>query len=129
MREENKSVIEFGTEIGPWEFEKISYIFKAVRERFGIDLWEKGTLVGVNPNSGYSWVWNENYPVSWYMPINCELRHEDVYALWSNPDDGDEHENEISNFSTADEIWKWVDELSGDAVVQTEEDEASQEGT
>lgn len=114
MRDENKSVIEFGTEIGPWEFEKISYIFKAVRERFGIDLWEKGTYVGVNPNSGYSWVWNENYPVSWYMPINCELRHEDVYALWSNPEDGEEHENEISNFSTADEIWKWVDELSGD---------------
>lgn len=38
MSREKESVIEFGTEIGPWEFEKISYIFKAVRERFSIDL-------------------------------------------------------------------------------------------
>jgi len=112
---DEKSVIEFGTEIGPWEFEKISYIFRAVRERFGIDLWVKGTQVGVNPNSGYSWVWNEDYPVSWYMPINCELRHEDVYAHWSNPDDGQEHECEISEFHSADDIWAWVDELSQEA--------------
>lgn len=111
MSPNEKSVIEFGTEIGPWEFEKISYIFKAVRERFGIDLWQKGTQVGVNPNSGYSWVWSDDYPVSWYMPINCELRHEDVYASWSDPDNGDEHEAEISLFKSADEVWEWVDEL------------------
>lgn len=108
---DQRSLIEFDVKIGPWEFEKISYIFRAVRERFGIDLWCHGTQVGVNPHSGYSWVWNEDYPVSWYMPINCELRHEDVYALWSNPEDGQEHECEISAFNSADDIWAWVDEL------------------
>jgi hypothetical protein len=109
---DQRGLIEFDVKIGPWEFEKISYIFRAVRERFGIDLWVHGTQVGVNPNSGCSWVWNEDYPVSWYMPINCELRHEDVYALWSNPENGDEHECEISAFNSADDIWEWVDELS-----------------
>jgi hypothetical protein len=117
---ESKSVIEFGIEIGPWEFEKISYIFKAVRERFGIDLWEKGTQVGVNPNSGYSWVWSENYPVSWYMPINCELTHEHVFAAWSNSEDGKEHEMEIVHFHNQDEIWQWCEECEANDKAEAE---------
>lgn len=102
---------------GEWEAEKIMYIFKAVRNVLGLQLWGEAQT-GVNPNSGYSWVWSEDYPVSFYMPISCEIRPEDVYVLWSNPDNGDETEAQLTDFHSIDDIYKWVEELEAEAGIQ-----------
>lgn len=101
---------QFPAECGEWEAEKIMYIFKAVRQCLGETLWGNA-MTGVNPNSGYSWVWSEDYPVSFYMPINCELQPNDVYVLWSNPEDGEEHERQLTDFHSMDDIYSWVEEL------------------
>lgn len=93
-----------------WEAEKIMYIFKAVREQLGVDLWGDAQT-GVNPHSGYSWVWSEHYPVSFYMPISCQLTPGDVWILYSDPDTGGEHEKTLVEFASMDEILAWVDDL------------------
>lgn len=114
---EQESMVVFPDGISPWEFEKISYIFKAVRERLGFELWHKGTQFGVNPNSGYSWVWSEDYPASFYMPINCELQPDQVYALWTNPENGDEQECELIHFNNDEDFYAWIEEQERSAEV------------
>lgn len=103
--------------IGEWEAEKIMYIFKAVRRVLGIDLWGE-SYTGVNPNSGYSWVWSEDYPVSFYMPIQCELTPDDVYVMWTNPNDGEEHELELTKFNSLDSLYQWVEKLESEYEAQ-----------
>jgi hypothetical protein len=65
---------------------------------------------GVNPNSGYSYIWSENYSFSLYMPINCELKKDDVYALYSSFKDGEETEVVLGN-QTLEELENWASEL------------------
>lgn len=107
MRKE-KPVQEFPAEVGLWEAEKIMFIFRAVKDRLDVDLWGSA-MTGVNPNSGYSWVWSEDVPVSFYMPISCELKHDEVYVLWSDPEDGEEFEAELTQFTSLDEICEWIE--------------------
>lgn len=97
-----------------WEAEKIMYIFKALRQRLNLDLWGEAET-GVNPNSGYSWVWSEDYPVSFYMPINCDLQESDVWVLWSNPENGDEQEAQLTDFNSVEDIYDWVKEQEEEA--------------
>jgi hypothetical protein len=64
-----------------WERKKAVFLM-GVAEELGIQLDSYGE-VAVNNNSGYTYLWNENYNFGLYMPINCELKKEDIYALWS----------------------------------------------
>lgn len=92
-----------------WERQKAIYILHQA-EQFGFET-TKETQLGVNLNSGNTWVWDEYWSVCLYMPINCELRMRDIWVCWTNPEDGEEHEESLGSFSDIDELQYWVAQL------------------
>lgn len=67
--------------------------------------------VAVNQNSGYTYVWSEDYNFSLYLPIDCELAKNEIYALWTNSDNGEEEEMQLSDDTSLDDIENWAEKL------------------
>jgi len=87
-----------------WERQKAVFLM-GVAEKLGYSLKDYGE-VAVNNSSGYVYVWSEMYNFSLYMPIDCELKKSDVYALWSCSICGQEEEyplNENDDLNTIEE--------------------------
>jgi hypothetical protein len=89
-----------------WEIEKASYIILTAKE-IGMQLDSYGE-VNVNTNSGYTYLWLEDYQFSLYMPINCELQRKDIYVLYSDPINGEETEESLEHFENINDIDKWI---------------------
>ena len=70
-----------------WEREKAIYLM-GIAEELGMDLEGYGDL-SVNKNSGYTYLWLEDYSFSLAMPINCKLQKSDVMVWFTNYDTGD----------------------------------------
>jgi hypothetical protein len=51
-----------------------------------------------NQNSGNVYLWLDDYPFTLYIGLGSD----DIYASWSNPENGDEEEIEIVGLSLAD---------------------------
>ena len=85
-----------------WELEKALYLIN-IANKIKMELNEY-TIIDVNNNSGYVYLWNENYNFSLYMPINCELQKSDVYALYSDFDNGEETEIDLSDINHVNEL-------------------------
>lgn len=103
--------------MGSWERQKAMYLIR-VAEDLGMDTEGYGELA-VNENSGYTYLWLEDYYFTLYMPINCELQLSDVYALYSCPYNGEETETclisdkkGIQTLTTLKDLEKWAEELS-----------------
>jgi hypothetical protein len=60
-----------------------------------------------NPNSGYTYLWLEDYPFTLYMYSDSE----DVWACWSNPEDGEESVTEVIDGMNLDLLYDWVYDL------------------
>lgn len=97
--------------MGKWEIEKAIFLQKTAVD-LGMDVSGYGEI-GVNPNSGYTYLWLEDYQFTLYMPINCELVKSDVWAIWTNLDNGDEEEMSLDDKTTLSDINQWVDDLQG----------------
>lgn len=69
------------SEMCDWERKKAVFLMGVAENDLGMDLSGYGE-VAVNQNSGYTYLWIEDYNFSLYMPINCELKKSDIYALW-----------------------------------------------
>lgn len=89
-----------------WEREKALYLVQAAEE-LGMNTEGYGELA-VNPNSGYTYLWLEDYPFTLYLPIHCELEEKDVWVMWTDPEDGEEVETTLDKFADIDEIYEWV---------------------
>jgi hypothetical protein len=94
-----------------WELDKANFLIQSAR-KLGMNLQGYGE-VAVNQNSGYTYLWCEDYQFTLYMPISCELDKESVYVLWSNPTDGEEIEESLVEFETISDIYRWVELLEG----------------
>lgn len=90
-----------------WERKKAVYLME-VAEDLGMDTSSYGTLA-VNPNSGYTYLWLEDYNFTLYMEINCKLCRDDVWVSIYNFDNGDEAETELGNMDM-EEIQEWIEE-------------------
>ena len=97
------------SELGNWERQKAIFMMH-IAEQFGLKL-SKYTELGANLNSGNTWLWDEDWSVCLFMPINCELKASDIWVCWSNPESGEEHELQLSEFDNILEMNKWVQEL------------------
>jgi len=95
--------------MGKWERQKAMFLIEKADD-LGMNISGYGEI-SVNPNSGYTYLWSEDYPFTLYMPINCELKDEDVWVMWTDPNDGEEHEDTLDEFETIDAIYAWVEEL------------------
>lgn len=103
-----KPALELPENVSLWEAEKIIYTFRAVKDRFDLDLFGDA-IAGVNPHSGYAYIWSESFPASFCMPIDCGLQHSDVWALWIDPENGTEYWAQITDFDSIDGLNKWVE--------------------
>lgn len=92
-----------------WERKKAIYLLD-VADDLGMDTGGYGELA-VNPNSGYTYLWLEDYGFTLYMPIDCELQKEDVYAIWINTYNGEEVELSLTESTTLEDLEDWVQEL------------------
>ena len=92
-----------------WELDKANFLIQTAR-KLGMNLKGYGE-VSVNQNSGYTYLWSEDYPFTLYMPISCELDKESVYVLYTNMENGDEIEESLVEFEDIDAIYRWVDLL------------------
>mgnify|MGYP006268780939 CR=1 FL=1 len=75
-----------------WERQKAMYIIQ-IAEELGMDIDGYGEI-GVNQNSGYTYIWLEDYQFCLYMPINCDLKKSDIYAS-CYAENGQEYEIEL----------------------------------
>lgn len=96
-------------EMDRWESEKAVFLQKTAIE-LGMDVSGKGT-VDVSPNSGYVYLWLEDYSFTLYMPISCELIKTNVSAIWSNPQDGEEMEFNLRKPTTLRHLEEWAERL------------------
>ena len=96
--------------LGSWETEKALYLCKVAKSNLNWDLSGFG-MCDVNPNSGYTYLWLEDYPVCLYMPIYCELSESEIWVMWTNSENGEEVEESLDKFEDMDEIYKWVKDL------------------
>lgn len=98
------------SKLGTWESDKALFLVNTAK-KLGMDISGYGELA-VNPNSGYTYIWLEDYPFTLYMPISCELTEEDVWVLWTSSEDGEETEDTLDTFMKADNplksIYEWV---------------------
>jgi hypothetical protein len=95
-----------------WEIEKASYLILTAKE-LGMDLQSYGE-VAVNEYSGYTYIWLEDYEFSLYMPINCELKRQDVFVLYTDMQTGEEHDESLAQFDVLNDIIEWIEEIKKD---------------
>lgn len=98
--------------MGDWERKKAIFLLK-IAEDLGINTGSYGELA-VNPSSGYTYLWVEDHNFCLYLPITCELTKSDIYAIWSNPEDGEEIEISLSDDTTLEDLEEWAEKLSKD---------------
>jgi hypothetical protein len=91
-----------------WERTKAMYLIEVAR-RLGMDSSGYGEI-GVNKNTGYTYLWLEDYNFTLYLPINCDLKVEDVMVLWTNSNTGEETEINL-NDNTLNDLIVWTDDL------------------
>lgn len=92
-----------------WERQKALYLVQ-IAESLGMDIDGYGQL-GVNNNSGYTYLWLEDYQFTLYMPIHCDLKKTDVSAIWTNSEDGTEEEFDLKTDTDLDDLEKWANDL------------------
>jgi len=71
----------------------------------GMDISGYG-MADENQNSGYVYLWLESYDFTLYIGLGSD----DVYALWTNMNDGEETEIEVGSMCLA-ELEAWCYEL------------------
>lgn len=100
-----------------WERQKACFLIE-IAEKLGMNLDSYGE-VAVNSTSGNTYLWSEDYNFSLHMPINCELKKEDVYALWTNSNDGEERETNIKDMDLK-AIEDWANKQEKSIEVEAE---------
>lgn len=98
--------------MGDWEVEKALYVALQGKQ---LRLADDGAIVDVNQNSGNVYAYYPDEDICLYMPINCELQKEDIYVIWSDPEDGEEFEVELGEKSKDDieryvKVWRYLAE-------------------
>ena len=92
-----------------WERQKAIFILSEA-EKLGINTASYGELA-VNPNSGYTYLWVEDYNFSLYLPINCELQKSDIIALWSCSECGQEEKTDLKESDKIEEIQERINDI------------------
>lgn len=94
--------------MGDWEKRKACFLINTALDlRMNLDGYGE---LSVNTTSGYTYLWLEDYNFTLYMPINCKITKAHVYALYTDPETGEEIETSIAGMGLC-EIEKWVNKL------------------
>jgi hypothetical protein len=93
-----------------WERKKAIYLMEIAENKLNMNLSNYGEIA-VNQNSGYTYLWLEDYNFTLYMAINCDLTINDIYVLYSDLETGNETEQTLNNFDDIDHIYKWIEKI------------------
>ena len=93
-----------------WERKKAIYLMNIAENKLNMNLNGYGEI-GVNNNTGYTYLWCEDYNFTLYMAINCNLIESDVYVLYTDFTDGEETEESLANFDNLEQIYDWCEEI------------------
>ena len=72
----------------------------------GMDISGYG-MADMNPNSGNVYLWLENYPFTLYIGLGSDT----IWANWSSPMNGEEHDIEVYEATTLDRLENWANDL------------------
>ena len=75
----------------------------------GMDISGYG-MADENNSSGNVYLWLEDYPFTLYIGLGSDT----IYALWSNPEDGEEIETEVEGKRLSD-LEDWAQKLYSEA--------------
>ena len=92
-----------------WERQKAIFLMNYAENTLGMNLSSYGEI-GVNPNSGYTYLWLEDYSFCLYMPINCDLSTDDIYCLWTNNENGEEIDMSCKDVISIKDLYDFVEE-------------------
>lgn len=87
------------------ELRKIALLMTKASD-LGMDLSGYG-FADMNPNSGHVYLWLEDYPFTLFISLGSD----DIWALWSNPEDGEEVVTNVIDEMTLDNLYDWVQQL------------------
>jgi hypothetical protein len=87
------------------ELRKIALLMTKASD-LGMNLSSYG-FADVNKNSGYTYLWLEDYPFTLFIDLNTDK----IWAVWSHPEDGEETFTEVIEDTTLDSLYDWVYEL------------------
>jgi hypothetical protein len=100
--------MEINTHVCSNETRKIGMLITKAAE-LGMDVSGYG-CADVNKWSGNVYLWLEDYGFTLYIGLNSD----DIYALWSNPEDGEEVEVKVGNMTLTD-LENWAIDLYNQA--------------
>ena len=92
------------------EREKAVFLMSIAEERLNLDLEGYGEL-GMNENSGNVYLWLEDAQFTLFMPINCELKLEDVQVMATDTETGEEFECNLERKDTVETLEEWAREV------------------
>jgi len=97
------------TKLEGWELTKAIYLVQCAK-KLCMNLNSYGEIA-VNPNSGYTYLWSEDYPFTLYMEIDCRLNENDVWVQFTDLEDGEETKRRLSEFESIEDIYEWIESL------------------
>ena len=106
---ENNLMANF-SKLCQWEQDKVLFLCLVARD-LEMNISGYG-IIDVNPNSGYTYLWLEDYMFTLYMPISCELKKADVWASWTDSYDGREEEMRLTPNTSLRDLEMWADNLN-----------------
>lgn len=100
--------MEINTKVCGNELRKIGMLIVKASE-LGMDVSGYG-CADVNKWSGNVYLWLEDYQFTLFIGLGSD----DIYALWSNPEDGEEIEVKVDNMRLID-LDNWANDLNNQA--------------
>ena len=92
--------------MGEWEQRKALYLMEIALD-LNIEL-DEMVEIGVNQNSGYTYLFSYDVPFTLYMPIYCELTKDDVWIMTTDNMTGEEYERTLGDATFEElEIWSY----------------------
>ena len=68
-------------------------------------------MANENQYSGHVYLWLEDYPFTLFIDLGSDT----VKAMWTNPEDGNEVDFELTSETTLCDLYDWVSELESES--------------
>jgi hypothetical protein len=101
--------MEISKNLGSYQLEKVGALLCRAG-KLGMDVSGYGKA-DENPNSGYVYLWLEDYNFTLYI----DIPYSGIFAMWTHPEHGAEEGMPVLDCTTLAEINNWVASLDAEA--------------
>lgn len=101
--------MEINTKLSNNAMRKVALLITKASD-LGMDVSGYG-MANENNHSGYVYIWLEDYPFTLFSGLGSD----DVWALWSNPENGEETVTNVLDEMTLCNLYAWVMELENES--------------